>query len=75
MERLKYRTKWPSKRESLYALHQSLHVNVTNFETLRANIVGKWIVEAVALDKNGSIWLIEDGVSSEITLTKYWNKS
>lgn len=36
-------------------------------------IVGKFVADAVELDKNGSIWLIDDSAMSEVTMTRYWN--
>lgn len=40
----------------------------------RPQKVGECIADIVIINKNGSIWLIDDGKYSEITLTKYWNK-
>lgn len=36
-------------------------------------IVGRLVADAIETDKNGSIWLIDDGVKSEVTMTRYWN--
>lgn len=39
-----------------------------------AESVGNCVANILAMDKNGSIWIIDDGKFEEITLTKYWNK-
>lgn len=40
--------------------------------TFRADVVGQCITEIVNSDKNGSVWIVHDGKTREVTLNNYF---